>query len=89
LTTAHKEAIVKDQELDDMYINVARLLLKQLFPELGGLQNVLLNNKARLHYLILITPYVIMIHLTQHYHLLQSKLLQIYFMIICNVIVQS
>ena len=28
-----------------MHINVAQLMLKQSFPELGGLQNVLLNNK--------------------------------------------
>ena len=28
-TTAHKEAIMKDQELDDMHMNVAQLLLKQ------------------------------------------------------------
>ena len=48
LTTAHKETIIKDQELDDMHINVAQLLLKQSFPELGGLQNVLLNSKTSL-----------------------------------------
>ena len=48
LTTAHKEAIMKDQELDDMHINVAQLLLKQSFPELGGLQNVLVNSKTPL-----------------------------------------
>ena len=48
LTTAHKEAIIKDQELDDMHMNVAQLLLKQSFPELGGLQNVLVNSKTPL-----------------------------------------
>ena len=31
-----------------MHINVAQLLLKQSFLELGGLQNVLLNSKTTL-----------------------------------------
>ena len=48
LTTAHKETIIKDQELDDMHIKLAQLLLKQSFSELGGLQNVLLNSKTSL-----------------------------------------
>ena len=35
LTATHKEAIIKDQKLDDMHMNVAQLLLKQSFPELA------------------------------------------------------
>ena len=48
LTAAHKELTIKDQELDDMHMNVAQLLLNQSFPELGGLQNVLLNSTTPL-----------------------------------------
>ena len=31
-----------------MHMNVAQLLLKQSFPELGGLQNILLNSTTPL-----------------------------------------
>ena len=95
LTITHKEAILKGHELDDMHINVAQLMLKQSFPELGGLQNVLLNNKNPLanaetglyistiitgvHCHILINVFATTIHHIQHSPLQQSGLLQICF----------
>ena len=39
LTAADKEIVTIGQELNDNHINAAQLLIKQSFPELGGLQN--------------------------------------------------
>ena len=47
LTLADKEHILTGGILDDRHIDVAQNLLKQQFPEVGGLQSILLQAKPR------------------------------------------
>ena len=44
LTELHKSQLSGGQLLDDIHINAAQTLLKQQFPEIGGLCNTLLQN---------------------------------------------
>ncbi len=49
LTTTDKERILAGEELNDQHINVAQGLLKQQFPEIGGLKLSLLQRKKQLN----------------------------------------
>ena len=46
LTESHKSQLSGGQLLDDIHIDAAQTLLKQQFPEIGGLCNTLLQNSS-------------------------------------------
>ena len=48
LTKQHKSQLYGDQLLDDIHIGAAQALIKKQHPEIGGLQNTLLQNSKNL-----------------------------------------
>ena len=48
LTKQHKNQRYSGQLLDDIHIGAAQALIKKQYPEIGGLQNTLLQNSKTL-----------------------------------------